>query len=221
MFTRPVLGALAIGGFFFLFTWSRASYIRYLVPAFPLLLFGFAAFLQALRKNQPNFYRAVIGATVVSVLAGAMLLPSSGYWHKNFSLSPLNFDVEAAQYIEQHAPARKMVDYLNRIAPGEPAAFFWNGIAGLRGRPYTSGSHTFEFFRQVAKADSPERVRELMANYGIRHFVTPLPACGQPNMPQLTEFIKRYTEERFRGRCLYVAETKNNLAGVLRPSNSR
>jgi hypothetical protein len=107
-----------------------------------------------------------------------------------------------------------MVEYLNRTAPGEAAAFFWPGIAGLKGRPYTSGSHTFEFFRQCEAASSAEAVKELMAKNGIRHFVSPLPNCGEPNMPQLKEFLKRYTEERFRGGCLYVAATKSGGADV-------
>ena len=213
MFTRPVIAALLVGSFFFLFTWSRASYIRYLIPAFPLLLFGFAGYLRALKSGQPNLYRTVIGVTVATILSGVFLLPSSGYWHKNFCLSPIKFKMEAAGYVERNAPGRVMVEYLNRRAPGEPAAFFWIGIAGLRGRPYTSGSHTFEFLRQCQAANSAEAVKELMAKSRIRHFVTPLPNCGEPNLPQLTEFIKRYTEERFRGGCLYVAEMKRDGAG--------
>jgi hypothetical protein len=208
MFTRPVVGALAIGAFFFLFTWSRASYLRYLLPAFPLLLFGFASYLRALRSEQPNLYRTVLGATVATIMAGTFLLPTSGYWHKDFCLSPLKFKAEADEYREQMAPLRSMVDYLNRAAPGEPAAIFWVGMAGLQGHVYTSGTQTFDFFRQCERARSADSVKELMARNGIRHFVAPLPQCGEPNMPQLTEFLKRYTQERIRGRCLYVAETK-------------
>jgi hypothetical protein len=209
MFTRAVVGALCIGAFFFLFTWSRASYIRYFVPGFPLLLFAFAAYLSALRSTQPRLYRAVLGATVTTVLAGTFLLPASGYWHKNFCLDPLHFKMEAAQYVEQMAPLRVMVDYLNRTAPGQPAAFFWVGAAGLQGRPYTSGSHTFEFLRECEAATSAEAVKELMARKGIRHFVTPSPTCGVPNLPQLEDFLKVYTREIFHGPCLYVAETKD------------
>ena len=201
---------------FFLLTWGRASYLRYLIPAFPLLLFGFAAYLGALRREHPKLYLTVVGATVAGILSGTFLLPSSGYWHKNFCLSPLQFKTEAAAYREQMAPLRGMVDYLNRTAPGEPAAIFWVGIAGLRGRVYTSGCQTFEFFRQCESAHSAEAVRALMAKNGIRHFVAPLPSCGEPNLPQLTEFLKRYTEERARNSCLYVAETKSSGTSLAR-----
>jgi hypothetical protein len=217
MFSRQVVGALLVASFFFLFTWSRASYLRYLIPAFPLLLFAFAGYLRALRREQPNLYRTVLGMTVLTVFCGTFLLPSSGYWHKDFCLNPLKFRAEAAQYIEQAAPARVMVDYLNRTAPGEPAAFFWIGIAGLVGRPYTSGTHTFEFFRQCDAAHTGEAVKKLMEEYGIHHFVAPLPKCGQPNLPQLAEFLRLYTRERFRDGCLYVAETREaplNSAGA-------
>jgi hypothetical protein len=216
VFKRSVIGALCIGASFFLLTWGRASYLRYLIPAFPLLLFGFAAYLSALRREHPILYRTVVGATVAGILSGTFLLPSSGYWHKNFCLSPLQFKTEAAAYREQMAPLRGMIDYLNRTAPGEPAAIFWVGIAGLQGRVYTSGAQTFEFFRQCESAHSAEAVRDLMAKNGIRHFVTPLPTCGEPNLPQLTEFLKRYTEERFRGTCLYVAETKSSATSLAR-----
>jgi hypothetical protein len=209
MFTRPVLAALGIGAVFFVLTWSRASYIRYLVPAFPLLLFGFAAYLRALHDEQPNLYRIIAAATAASVLSGAYLLPSSGFWHKDFCLNPLRFQAESAKYISENAPAREMIDYLNRTAPGEPVAFFWTGMAGLQGRPYTSGSHTFEFFKKIEAAPQPEDVKELMAKTGIRYFVTPLAACGEPNFEQVTAFILFYTEPRFYNACLAVAETKS------------
>ena len=216
MFTRPVIAALSIGVPFLLVTWTRASYIRYIVPAFPLLLFGFASYLRVLRTTQSNLYRTVVGATVAAILSGVFLLPSSGYWHKNFCLNPLDFDAEAEEYIAQNAPARLLVAYLNRMAPGQPAAFFSNGIAGLRGRSYTSGAHTYEFFSQLAATTSAEAVKELMVKNGIRHFITPVPKCGEPNLPQLTQFIEQYTEERFRRGCLYVAEMKPDPPEILR-----
>ena len=216
MFTRPVIAALLVASFVFVFTFSRASYLRYLVPAFTLLLFGFASYLRALQKEQLNLYRSIIGVTVATILSGVFLLPSSGYLHKNFCLSPLKFKAEAEEYVEQNAPARLLVEYLNRVDPGEPAAFFWVGIAGLRARPYTSGTHTFEFYRQCTVATSAGAVKDLMTKNGIRHFVTPLPACGEPNMPQLAEFIKRYTKEQFRSGCLYVADMKPEATALRR-----
>ena len=144
----------------------------------------------------------------MAVLSGAFLLPSSGYWHKDFCLSPLHFQTEAAAYRDQMAPLRTMVDYLNRTAPGEPVAIFWVGIAGLQGPVYTSGNQTFDFHDRCDKAATAAGVKSLMAKYGIRHFISPLPSCGEPNFPQLTEFLKRYAVERFRSTCLYVAETR-------------
>jgi hypothetical protein len=153
-----------------------------------------------------------VGVTVATVLAGIYLLPASGYYHKSFCLNPLDFRTEAAQYREAMAPLRVMVDYLNRTAPRQPAAIFWVGAAGLQGRVYTSGSHTFDFFRQCDQAKSADAVKDLMAKNGIRHFVAPLPSCGLPNLPQLEDFLKIYTHEKFRNSCLYVAETNDEIS---------
>ena len=51
-----------------------------------------------------------------------------------------------------------------------------------------------------------------MAKNGIRHFVAPLPSCGLPNLPQLEDFLKIYTHEKFRNSCLYVAETNDEIS---------
>jgi hypothetical protein len=145
------------------------------------------------------------------ILAGMYLLPSSGYWHKDFCLSPIRFRAEAAAYLELHAPSRLLAEHLNRTAPGEPVAFFTNGIAGLNARAYSTGLHNFTFYRECLAARSAVEVKALMASAGIRHFVTPLPRCGRPPLPQLTDFLDRYTHARFRAGCLYIADLQPGL----------
>ncbi len=190
----------------FLITFETASYVRYLSPLLPLLLFLFAHYLHLTHTIDQRLYGATIAATVATTIAGMYLLPSSGYWHKNFCLSPMNFRTEAAAYLELHAPSRVLSEHLNRTAPGEPAAFFTNGIAGLKARAYSTGLHNFTFYRECLAARSATNVNALMEATGIRHFVTPQPRCGAPPLPQLAEFLEQYTHERFRAGCLYIAD---------------
>ncbi len=206
LFTREMVGAMALAAAFFGATWATASYVRYVVPALPLLLYAFARYLQLVRGGDASLFGALTGITVAMVAAGMYLLPASGYWHKDFCLNPMNFRAEAAAYLELHAPSRLLAEHLNRTAPEEPVAFFTNGIAGLNARAYSTGLHNFTFYRECLAARSGAEVNALMARTGIRHFVTPLPRCGSPPLPALAEFLARYTHERFRAGCLYIAD---------------
>jgi hypothetical protein len=205
-FRKESLSALAVAAVYFVITWRSASNIRYLVPVLPILLFAFACYLGALRQSQENLYRASCCMLAGTVLVGMYLLPSSGFWHKNFCLSPVAFAEEARVYIEAHAPSRVLVAHLNATAPGEPVAFFANGIAGLDARAYSTGWHNFTFLRDVRRANSAEKVKDLMERSGVRHFVTPLPRCGTAPLPQLEAFLAKYTRERFRAGCLFIAD---------------
>jgi len=205
-FRREVVAALVICATGFLINWKASSYVRYLAPAFPLILYAFAHYLGAIRLGQPGLYRAAATLTAAGVLTSAYLMPASGYWHKNFCLSPFARQAEARRYIEDSAPSRILVDQLNHTSPGEPVAFMTNGIAGLNAPAFSTGLHNFTFFRQLQNASSAADVSRLMARNGIRHFVAPLPACGAPPLPQLADFLRQYTHERAEAGCAYLAD---------------
>ena len=182
------------------------SYIRYLVPAFPLMLFGFAGYLHALRREQSILYRTVIGATVVTILSGVFLLPSSGYWHKDFCLSPLRFNSEAAEYIEQNAPARVMVDYLNR-GPRRAGRIFLQRHRRTPGRP-TLPARILRILPPVRSGGSAEAVKKQWrpTASATSHFRE----LRRAEHAAARDFVKRYTEERFRRGCVHVADKKRN-----------
>ena len=196
--------ALAVASVFM--TWQGVSYVRYTLPALLVILLAAAAALASLRNLGGRGYSIAITCIALLSLAGVYLLPVSGYWHREFCLSPLHFQHESEEYIEQHAPSRILVGQLNRAAPGEPVLFLTNGIAGLEAPAYIMGWHGFTFYKEVSAAHTSAEVDAIMRTKGIRYFLVCLEPC-EPAFPfPLAEFMRIHTRERMRAGGAFVAE---------------
>ncbi len=197
---------LAVSVAFFVLTWRGVSYARYALPALPLILVASSSAVAVLRDLDRRLYAVVLSALTLLTVAGAWLLPVSGYWHHEFCLNPLRFRQESNEYIERHAPSRILVERLNLEAPGQPVAFLTNGIAGLDAPAYIVGWHDFTFYRELREARTPAEVAEIVRQKGIRHFVACLPPCDPPLPAPVKEFMRTYTREQCRAGGAYVAE---------------
>lgn len=185
-------------------TFLAQSYLRYIYPALPLFMIAAAALPGTLCARSPMLYRVVLVASAAALLMNVYFLPASGWYHASFYLNP--FDrAETDRYLDESVPVRNLVDYLNRVHPGQPVAFIQGDqIAGLRGQAYTDTWHNTPFWLKLLHARSPEDCLRLARDKGISNFIAPAREDTIPEM-QMRFFLARYTEPEYRHGGYYVA----------------
>ncbi|HML17735.1 MAG TPA: hypothetical protein VK419_11945, partial [Bryobacteraceae bacterium] len=172
---------VALGAVGALITFATLPNIRYVYPALPLLAIGFAWM-----NSQIPF---LFGASAAFIVLNLWFLPASGWYHKDFALFT---KAQFEDYLEYSAPQRKLVDLLNRTAPGEPVAFIHGGvIAGLDARGYSDTWHTYKFWKRMIESKDPGQIAALFREIGIRHLITPLPV--ETEYPVVERFVAEWT----------------------------
>jgi len=143
--------------------------VRYLYPAFPLLTLSIALL---------PFTRLLWAAMVGCFAVDLWFLPSSSFYHKTFCLNPFERDA-ARHYLAEAAPARLMVERLNREHSGENALFLGTmDIAQFRGIAYGDGWHYYTFMNEALATSSHLEMFQFLRKLGIRHFLYPAPKSG-------------------------------------------
>ena len=171
--------ALGVGGA--LLTFATLPNLRYLYPALPLLSIGFAWLISQVP--------ATAVCVVLMIAANVWFLPASSWYHKDFALFRRS---QVERYLDASRPEQKLIEYLNRTAPGEPVAFLGSGpIAGLYARAYVDEWRTFDFWRRLARARSVEDIVATFHQLGIRHLIAPVPL--QTNYPNVRYFVEQWT----------------------------
>jgi hypothetical protein len=157
--------------------------LRYMYPALALLSVPLAAVL----AEWP------IAGTVLFLTLTALnlyLLPSSNYYHRGFALFTHQ---EETAYVEHTAPDRPLIETLNRIAPGEPVAFFGSDeIAGLHATAYADTWHTEHYWASVRNAHHPQEIAQILRDFKIRNLVAPL-SFDAPFLV-VRAFLRQYAE---------------------------
>ena len=157
--------------------------LRYMYPALALLSLAIAALAEA----WPVWGMWVLVAVTAFNL---YLLPSSGWWHRDFALFRKE---DAAGYVNRMAPMRQLVDDLNRAAPGEPVAMFTgDSIAGLNGKAYTDSWHNETYWTRVRNSRNPGQIADYLRELGI-HYMT-VPEDYDARFVVVREFLKQYAE---------------------------
>lgn len=170
---------------------------RYLYPALPLFTVLAAGAISSAREAGVWRYRALLATAVVLSLLNLWFLPASGWYHKDFFLSPLHRPADTERYLDASAPVRRLVAHLNEKHPDQPVVFVETGqIAGLRGRAYTASWHHHDFDRRLRSVASPRECARLMEELGVRHFVGPAD-LSQVSLPSLRAFLAASTRPEF------------------------
>lgn len=171
-----LLAAALLGG---LLSFAGQSNLRYLYPMLPLLVLPAA---EALRE--PASRRAGVALLTacfaVLLLLHLRLLPAAGHYHKDF-WQPTWLQPQRDLFLREHAPERKLVEWINQNAPGARVAWLdGNAIGEFRGRAFTATWHSPVFWKKLREASDPEALERLMRGYGIEFVIAPSPAGRRP-----------------------------------------
>ncbi|GIU74212.1 MAG: hypothetical protein KatS3mg004_1299 [Bryobacteraceae bacterium] len=164
-------------------SFGAQSNLRYLYPALPLtVLIG----AEVLRESglERRWARAAVlaGLTLVLLLHG-LLLPAAGYYHREFFVSRWWKPRADTAYVLAHAPERKLVEWLNRNAPGTRAAWFWgNAVGDFRGRTWTASWHSPDFWTRFRTAPGPDAIERLLRELRVDFVLAP--AAAGRRIPQ-------------------------------------
>jgi len=191
----PVLGTLSLAGAMLhcFLTFRTLAYLRYVYVALPLLSISGAVAVGRLRQSERWLFRAAWLTVAAVLLLNIAFLPASGWWQADFYLNPYDH-AAIAKYVVEGAPARLLVEQLNRRHPGDPVAFFGtDAIAGLRAESYSFGWHNRTYEKQVMELTGPVGYGQLAQRIGVRWFVAPLDYSHAGGAGMISGFLTQYT----------------------------
>jgi glycosyltransferase involved in cell wall biosynthesis len=185
---------------------------RYIYAALPLLSVPFAALLGWLDGRQRWLARVLVCYAIACTALNAYFIPSSSYYHKDFSTkSPLS-RAERERYVAYTAPVRLVIGYLNRAHP-RAAVLLTSGsdIAGLTGEVYENHWHQFTTFDQIRRTLDMDSMLKLVDGWGVRYFIARKPSAGEyTRPPALRELLETCTTPEYEAGDFYLARLEPN-----------
>lgn len=169
--TALLAAALAGGAL----NYAAQSNLRYLYPMLPLIAIVSAEVLgQSAQARKPATI-AISAALAVILALHLRLLPAAGHYHRDFFV-PAWLEPARDFHLREYAPERKLVEWLNRHAPGTKAAWFdGNAIGDFRGRAYTASWHSPWFWRQLREARDAGELERVLREFDVGHVIAPRP----------------------------------------------
>lgn len=191
----------------FITVYLSQAYIRYLYPALPIFIYAAAEPLAWLQSNARRLTLVLSVVFAVLAIVNLYLLPSSGWLHKQPFLPDVAGQFYRQAYLRAFAPARKLNDYLNLTANGDPVAYLGTyQIGGLQARAYTLSWHHARFVEEINASTNAMEVARVMKNYGILHTVNAKNLSSLP--PRLQDYLRRYTHPVFASGDWEVRDLK-------------
>jgi hypothetical protein len=171
-----------------------------------LVCVGIGAALQVV-KGRGTALRYAFGCAVTAVTAAQFcMMPSSGWYQKDFYIRKL-FHRDDTTFLREHAPVRALVAWLNENAPDQPVLFVRDDqIAGLHGLAYSTVWHHYPFLRLLYQCQTAEDVRRMTERLGIRWFIGPFDMDNFS--PPLNEFLAKDTVQKVILGNYYVSEAR-------------
>jgi len=208
------------------FSFAAQSNLRYLYPVLPLTALAGAETLAEAFPPRRWAQAALVLCLAALMALHILLLPAAGHYHRTFYVSDWLHPRQDAAYVNEHAPERKLVQWLNRHAPGSRAAWFWgNAIGDFRGRAWTATWHSPQFWKRLREAGSAEAIEQLLAERRIEFILaaapggrrTPANVFERQFLEDCTEPVLRAGDaelRRWRGGTCRLGEPPAAAAGV-------
>jgi len=202
--------AFATATVIFITVYLSQAYIRYLYPALPLFVYAASAPLAWLRRNTRKLAALLSVAFTGLVAVNLYLLPSSGWLHKQPLLLDLADQFDRNAYLKAFAPTRRLTEYLNLTAAGEPVMYLGtHQIGGLHAKAYTLGWHHARFSQEIAKSANANGVASVIRKYRIQHAVAPKNLSVLPSNMQ--DFLRQYTLPVFASEDWEIRELRTDV----------
>ena len=199
--------ALGIGLSYGLLICLYMTYLRYLYPVLPLFMIVIAWVAAELRTREIRLYKLLQVLAVMGIFLNGYFIPAAGWAHRDLYLNLFD-QGEVTRYIEERAPQRPLVEYLNTQVPGAKVAFFTDGskIAPLKAAAVGSSWHFPEFSKRLRAALSAEDLYALMEELSIEYFVAPTADNSlHSKFPAVPLFLQGYTAPEVFSGDFYLA----------------
>jgi putative flippase GtrA len=182
---------------------------RYLYPALPLATVAFAALLGWVASRRALFLTLMV-FSIACVGINGYFLPSSTYYHKEFSLRRPFSHAERARYLAEIAPSRVINAYFSKTHPNSTVMRIGPpDIAGLEGTVYENSWHQFSIRSKLRHARNLDSMVQLIRSLHIEYFVSPKLNAGYDIAPlRLRQVLERCTEPEFEQGDQYLAHLK-------------
>jgi Glycosyl transferase family 2/Dolichyl-phosphate-mannose-protein mannosyltransferase len=201
---------VCFGAGFFVLRWDPNA--RYLYAVLPVLMLPFGGLLGWMAGRQLWLYRLVLLFLAGCLGMNLAFLPSSGYYHKDFSLRRPFSQSERQRYIREAAPVRDVVAYFNREHPNSGVLFTEDPeIAGVLGDVYENMWHQISVYERILHTETAPAMMELMKSWNIQYFIARKPALGDPiHPPALAKLIEVCTAPEYELGERYLAKLDTN-----------
>ncbi len=157
--------------------------VRYLYAAMPLVMVGGAALLGWAQKYR-SLYLALVCYLGAATALNAWFLPASSYYHKDFSLRLPFSRAERERYLEQAAPIRKLIGYLNSRHPQSTVLLAsTDDNAGLTRTFYANHWHQYSTLDRISRARGAVELFRLLNSWKIDYVIAPKPDPREPLEP--------------------------------------
>jgi hypothetical protein len=192
-----VRSAVAVSLFASMLVLPSTANLRYVYPAFPLLIIAGAASIQFVGSFSRAASFMVSLCLSLSIPLNFYFFPAAGWAKSNFFVNPWKAS-DRERYIKDVEPVREIVHYLNQHYRGLPVAFFQTpAIAELDALAYTDGWHNQTYAGAILAETDPAQCGRYLLGHGLRLFVAPVTWASEPNASALSTFLALYTQREY------------------------
>jgi len=184
---QAAAAVIAIGGA--LFVISSQTNARYVYPALIISILPFGALMGRLATRSPWLYRALAVFVLAAVTLNAYFLPSSSFYHKDFSMRSPFSRAERVRYLHDAAPMREVIAWFNQHHPGSVVLTTADEsqIAGLNADIYENHWHQWPTESALRSTRTLQDVLALLHRWNVQYLIAHKKEPGDHTPPPTLE----------------------------------